>query len=268
MKNLFSYKLNDFLHIDAKDDEPEQDKSTKKDTLINILESMKYSNIEEFLQRSISYKRFFAQFSSKTFTMKENSSFSYEIQIKSLICQIFSYIFSMREDFLLDNFFQYFTKHYILKENLKENVLDDSLLKEFKGLFPRCILKVREKKKGVKKNFLGKDMYNLDEVLERPFIEVLIIAFYLAHNADLEERIMGLIEKSTTQSERFFNNLKKLELLTTSDEKRTYLKVNKYMDRLKISNFTTQVLYKERLMFLYEENSNFFIEFLLNLNFF
>ena len=243
MKNLFSYKLNlnNILNLEEKDNEPEQEKTKKKETLINILESMKYSNVEEFFQRSISYKKFFAQFSSKTFTKKENSFFSYEIQIKSLICDVFSYIFSMREDFLLDNFFQYFTKHYISKENRKEQDFNETLINEFKSLFPSKVLKVREKKRSERKNFLGKDVYNLDTVLERPFIEVLIIAFYLAHNAELEEKIMGLIEKSTTQSERFFENLRRLELLTTSDEKKTYIKVNKYMDRLKISNFTTQV---------------------------
>ena len=107
------------------DDEEEENKGKgssksekKKEILINILESMKYSSVENFFKRAISYKKFFNQFSNKTFTMKENVDISYEIQIKSLICDIFSYVFSLREDFLLDNFFQYFHHLYRARVHL------------------------------------------------------------------------------------------------------------------------------------------------------
>lgn len=273
-----------FLNINEDDSETndsiESDKKTSAFTHLNILESMKYSNTENFFKRIIAYKKFFKQYSPKTFTFKseeieesienimvsttnneekeinlnknnyelyesspvspsknpkkktitQSSKKLYLIEIKKLICEIFSYIMALREDAQLDNFFHYFSREFIEKE---ENT------KEFKKLFPFPLLKVREKIDEL--NPKERELFNLDIIMERPFLEILIISFFLAYNSELEEKIMGLIQRGTTQTKRFYTNLKKLQLLTTTEEKRTYIKINKYIERLKISNFTTQV---------------------------
>lgn len=282
-----------FLNVNEDETENNDSMDSKKTSAfshLNILESMKYSNAENFLKRIISYKKFFKQYSPKTFTFKKeeidesieniitsseekeniinkNNYEQYEssspvsplkisknktsspskklflIEIKKLICEIFSYILALREDAQLDNFFHYFTKDFIEKE---ENI------KEFKNLFPFHLLKVREKIDEI--NAKERELFNLDIIMERPFLEILIISFFLAYNSELEEKIMGLIQQGTTQTKRFFANLKKLQLLTTTEEKRTYIKINKYIERLKISNFTTQVRIYSNFYNLFDNN--------------
>ena len=221
-------KLNINILNQAPEEEPADNQDNddqKKDSHINILEAMKYSNVEDFLKRIISYKKFFTQFSAKTFTLKASPHTSFEIQIKSLICDIFDYILSMRDDFLLDNFFRFFTKAYTRRSNLGN-------IKDFKDVFPEPVLKISsDYKEELKKKtkFLEPDLYNLDHILERPFLETLLLSFYLSHDAEVQEKIMGLIEKTTTISQRFYGNMQKLELLMTFEEKRTYIKINRYL---------------------------------------
>lgn len=201
---------------------------------------MKFANEETFFKRTLAYKRFFSQFSMKTFLQKQEELRINEMRIKSLICDILGYVFQLREDFLLDNFFHFFTKEFIHKGN-------KSFKKEMKKLFPDAMLRIKEKRNISEDRFWGKDVFNLDEILEKAVVEVLMVAFFLAQDTVVQEKVMGLIVQATTLTQRFYGNLKKLELLTSSDEKRTYVKFNKYMDRLKVSNFTTQVC-KRKIM--------------------
>lgn len=255
MEQLGKLNINILNQNDEEEINPNSDSSNdkKKDSHINILESMKYSNVEDFFKRTISIKKFFTQFSAKTFTLKSSAQTSFEIQIKSLICDIFDYILGIRDDFLLDNFFRFFTKSYSKRSNLTS-------LKDLKKVFPKPILKISvnyKEKLGKKSKFLEKDLYNLDDILQKPLLETLLMSFYLSHDSEVQQKVMGLIYKSTTISRRLYGNIQKLEFLTTFEEKRTYIKINKYMDRLKISNFTTQVLIFPLLIFL-----SFSIEFL------
>lgn len=200
---------------------------------------MKYSNVEDFLKRIVSYKKFFSQFSAKTFTVNTNPNYLFEIEIKSLICDIFDYILGLRDDFLLDNFYRFLTRSYT-RHSTSSNFSSKS---DLKRLFPKPVLKVSHDSKSKlnkKQSFLEEDLYNLDTILEKPLLETLLIALYLSQNSEVQQKIMGLIFKATTLSKRFFSNIQKLELLTTFQEKRMFIKINKYIDRLKISNFTTQ----------------------------
>lgn len=249
--------MNNLENFEEKEnDETSHSDNKKNSSYINILESMKFSKSENFFKRIIAYKKFFNQFSSKTFTLKDSESLNkkfsqnnkeesspkkiiteipsidrkYSIEIKSLICEVFTYILGSREDALLDNFFNYFVKEFTQNEGS---------IKDFKRIFPSLLVKVRENVEDAQNK--ENEMFNLDKILGRPFIETLLVSFFLAQNSELEEKIMSLICKSTTQTKRFYSNLQKLQLLSTNNEKKTYIKINKYIDRLKMSNFTTQV---------------------------
>lgn len=105
---------------------------------------------------------------------KVTTQIDYIVLIKKQICLILSDIFEWREDFYIENAIKYF-------ENNEEDKLI-SIMPQF-SLDPS---KSQSKRKTQFENYVGyEEVKDFDLVLQRPFVEVLILAFYFAKDSEL-----------------------------------------------------------------------------------
>lgn len=185
-------------------------------------------------------KRILASFSNKTYTYKQDDedNKNYEVAIKIKVCEVFNFLMDMREDYLIDNLIDYFGDKFIekFKESKDEYVDEESNYDEFISLLPENASEVGEK---IIKNVSFKDYTKqavefkfFDDVLNRPFMEVVLIGFYFSDDSKLQNSIMSLIYRISNQKLSFFNMINKLEILFSKEQIDAYQSFNHLVQKL------------------------------------
>jgi len=117
---------------------------------------------------------------------------------------------------------------------------------EMLQLLPENASEVGEKiLKGLKfKNFTkGEELKFFDEIIDRPFMEVLLLSFYFSDDSKLQNSIMGLIHRCTSQKLTFFNMINKLEILFSKEQIDVYESFNHLVQKLNNLVSNSQVLF-------------------------
>lgn len=203
-------------------------------------------------------KRILANFTNKTYTYKQEdeNNKNYEVAIKIKICEVFNYILDLREDYHIDNLMDYFQEYFIekFKESKEEFVNEESNFDELLQLLPENPTEVGEKiiKSGKFRNFTNREEFKFfDEILERPFIEILLLSFYFSNDSKLQNSIMGLIHRSSTQKTSFFNMISKIEILFSKEQIDVYENFNNLVQKLNLLVSNSQVYFKIIILYLY-----------------
>lgn len=74
---------------------------------------------------------------------------------------------------------------------------------------------------------------NFDEILERSFMETLLISFYFAESSVLSNEIINLIRRTCMQKHEMISNIQSIELLLTPESKKSYKNLSNLMTELK-----------------------------------
>lgn len=185
-------------------------------------------------------KRILANFSNKTYTYKQEDedNKNYEVSIKIKVCDVFNFLIDMREDYLIDNLIDYFSDNFVekFKDSKSEYVNEDDNYDEMLLLLPETSSEVGEKisKSGKFKDFTrnGVEFKSFDEILKRPFMEVLLLSFYFSTNSKLQNSIMTLIFRLSNQKISFINMINKLEILFSKEQIDVYESFNHLVQKL------------------------------------
>ncbi|CAK68868.1 unnamed protein product (macronuclear) [Paramecium tetraurelia] len=186
----------------------QQDTEVVNDSLFK-----KMKNVRKVLQR----------YNNKTFTLRENKEEDYQVLIKIQICQIFSYLMDVSQDYWIDNALEFY-KSLQQNKQLNDEVKEEDLIK----LFPEEILmsgeqwvdKQDSEKKANKQS--APVLKSFDEVLRRPFIEVLLIALYFSRNPQLENQIVELIQRFARQKKEFLQHFENIQILDTNESQQLF----------------------------------------------
>jgi len=226
-----------------------KEKENKGKVKFAIAEKETIRHQDPLFERINCLKRILANFSNKTYTNKQDDgNKNYEVAIKIKICEVFNYVMDMREDFQIDNLMEYFREVFIekVKEYKEEFVTDEMNFDEMLQLLPENASEVGEKiLKGLKfKNFTkGEELKFFDEIIDRPFMEVLLLSFYFSDDSKLQNSIMGLIHRCTSQKLTFFNMINKLEILFSKEQIDVYESFNHLVQKLNNLVSNSQVLF-------------------------
>ena len=217
-------------------------------------------NQDPLFERINCLKRILASFSNKTYTNKQDDEVkNYEVSIKIKICEVFNYLLDMREDYQIDNLMEYFRETFIekFKDCKEEFVTDEMNFDELQQLLPECASEVGEKiiKTNAKfKNFTkGEEFKFFDDILDRPFMEILMLGFYFSEDSKLQNSIMSLIYRSTTQKLTLFNMINKLEILFSKVQIEVYESFNHLVQKLNllVSNSQVKIIFFKKTNFIY-----------------
>lgn len=114
----------------------------------------------------------------------EDGNSDFEVLIKIEICKIFHKILDISEDFLLNNFLSYFTQEFLKLKILNENKEISDNTEDLLKLLPNTIKEITNIKEPINKentlvqHFKQGTNIVLDDMIGRPFIEVVLISFY------------------------------------------------------------------------------------------
>ena len=168
-------------------------------------------------------------------------------EIKLQICKIFEFLLNYRFEYNLSNAMGYFNEVFFDK-NKEKNFLErkKETLERIIEIFPSDIYVISGNAKNVKRtgfNFLKNNfMRSFDEIINKPFIECLLIAFYFnLNNKELENSIINLIMKFCSQKENFRDLFARIELLVTNEDKTLYHSMNQIIKSLIENAFKIQV---------------------------
>jgi len=198
MKNQVTSTLN-FKDILGMENE-KQVKKVKK--IATLFEGDADINKEEAFKKSESLKKILSKFSNKTFTIKMDED-QYEVPIKIKVCELFEYIFDLKEDFVIFNIVEYF-KNSFLEKTYKlqdEDVQNLDLNDVIKGLLPENNSSAGgdlENESKFKNYTDFEHIRSFDSILEKPFIEVLLFSFFFTSAAPLQNSLLGLIRRVCT----------------------------------------------------------------------
>ncbi|CAK81773.1 unnamed protein product (macronuclear) [Paramecium tetraurelia] len=186
----------------------QQDTEVVNDSLFK-----KMKNLKKVLQR----------YNNKTFTLRENKEEDYQVLIKIQICQIFSYLMDVSQDYWIDNAIEFY-KSLQQNKQLNDEVKEEELIK----LFPEEILMSGEQwiDKPENERRLNRTsapvLKTFDEVLRRPFIEVLLISLYFSRNPQLENQIVELIQRFARQKKEFLQHFENIQILDTNESQQLF----------------------------------------------
>lgn len=228
MSPLKKHNLDQILsdeNITKKDTNTVRDKINEKSIAINQYLN-KIQSFEIIIQK---FKKNFNRF------LNTNSKPDrINIEIKSFASQIFEIILKERNEFYIKNFKNIFDFSTLFK-NEKEKDFKNSkeFLEHLMSLMPNDIKEI-ESNNLAYTSINKKDNYiNFDEAAKKPFIECLLNAFYINQNEnELQNKIMNLIIKYSSQKEIFVNSLLRAEVLITGSEKIMYEKLIKNLKDL------------------------------------
>lgn len=200
-------------------------------------------------------KKILSRFSNKTYTIKEEdeerSGKDFEISIKIEICRVLSYVMDLREDFLIDNTVAFFIDKFLPNmQNLREKNKDaeeaeEEFEEELLTVLPNMMLKVgggdgKTKRKMV--NFTKfEEICSFDDMIERPFLECLLLSFYFTNNSQLQTALLKLLQKCVRAGRCLRDNLNKLDLLFSVEHKMWLSSFEKKIAKVKTLTALSQV---------------------------
>ena len=176
-----------------------------------------------------SLKKILNRFNSKTSKIKKEDDESLEVLIKLEICKILDFFIKKKEDYHIDNFISFFHINYI--EKMKNNFNEQ----EYDQVLPESTTEIGKNITKIKNKFSKSDFKCFDEILERPLLEILMIAFYFTNNSKLQNSLIDLTFKICNQKISFIGNVSKLQLLFSIEQIKTYQSINDIVE--KISTF-------------------------------
>ncbi|KAL4447069.1 hypothetical protein ABPG74_013921 [Tetrahymena malaccensis] len=210
-----------------------EDKSKEKQKLYNNNLDFESDIIKDpIFKKFQGLKKILFQYTNKTFSVREkNEHIDIEEQIKIKICEFFSFLLDMRQDFFIDNIISYFQQKFCeYKKEETVKVVDDVL-----ELLPNDFTEVGHVVKSEKVKIYTQRyrIQSIDEVLDRPFMECLLVSFYFAQSGELENKIIELLQRCISQKNEVFNNLLKLELIFSKQHQELYNILNEIFIELK-----------------------------------
>lgn len=171
--------------------------------------------------------------SNKTYRFQsqsmESGERSPEVQIKVIICKIFSYLMDWRQDYFLDRILAYFQDEFVAPSQVSGGVkevdaagriqLEEKLLQIVPEIHAsigeeipmEAVPVVRDKSR------VEEEIRSFDRIIQKPFIEVLILAFYFCRDELLQNKVTHLIYKCMNQRFELFRRIPKLNLVFSSD---------------------------------------------------
>ena len=190
-------------------------------------------------------KKVLNKYSNKTYTIKkEESADEHEVGIKIGICEVFDYIFDMREDFVIDNIICYFKETYLVKLFAfkhagfdRLDTAEEQIKKDLVTLLPEPYAKAGEnfkKHNNRLKNYtLYEEIRSFDDVLERPFMESLLMGFFFTNSSLLQNSFIKLIQRCCTQKKKLNESILNLELLFSNEDTHLHAKIRSKLIKLK-----------------------------------
>ncbi|CAD8074919.1 unnamed protein product [Paramecium sonneborni] len=191
----YMINLNIFQKAKVEEEEEEQGTSQKEQDL---------SQSFPFLKRYTSLFKLIKYFTTKTCKFQQQSKFF--ILIKKQICAIFQTLLEWREDIQIGKAINWFQKN----QNDYSKIDDE---KSVDQIMPNFSVDPGKFKKDDENIHPEEEIQDFDYILERPFVEVLILAFYFAQDPDLQNSVVNLIYKRFTQRKKLLLNLKKVSLV-------------------------------------------------------
>ena len=208
---------------------------------------------DQIFKKPESLKRVLNKYSTKTYTLKEEDDQSNEVGIKIGICEVFEYIFDMREDFVIDNIVHFFRDSFLEKTYLTtgEELDRVNFSQELLTLLPDPYLKagspyVRNAKR-LKNYTQYEEIKSFDEILSRSFMESLLLSFFFTNSSPLQNALLHLIQRCCTQKTTLNDSIDKVELLFSDGHKKLYDKIRSKI--IKLKNFTSNAQVKNLLIF-------------------
>lgn len=210
---------------------------------------------DQIFKKPESLKKILLKFSNKTFTIKDDGNEdSKETQTKKLICEIFDYILDLRRDFLLENIIQYFKGTILSKQQVASPEECHKLVKkDIETLFPESFQEVGKTNSGAEaKKFKNYSKYeeirSFDEILEKPFLESLLLSFFLTNSAVVQNSLVELLHRCCNEKKDLLDAVEKVELLFSAENRKLYFFMEKLLNSMKrlFSNSQTWLQLSEK----------------------
>jgi len=229
--------------------EEDNDKKKRKKFGVSV-ESEAEVIKDQIFKKPESLKKILNKFSTKTYIIKnEESGENYEVDIKITICDAFDYIFDMREDFIIENVVEHFKTAFIEKtyhmkmDEIKKMDVTDSL----KTLLPDSYAEVAGTVNTEESKFRNYTQFaeikSFDAILERPFMESLLMGFFFTQSAPLQNALLGLLKRCCTEKKKLKESIDRLELLFSEEQKTLFAKIQSKIIKLKNLTSNAQVKY-------------------------
>ena len=92
------------------------------------------------------------------------------------------------------------------------------------------------------KNYAKNDLIKFfDEILNRPFLEILLISFYFTNNSNLQNSLMNLIHRCCSQKKTFAKNIQNIEFLFVPEHTKLFETLHNLVKKLTILALNNQV---------------------------
>lgn len=226
----------------------DQEKKTKSKSVLGVHDFNSEIEADPIFLKIECLKKILFKFSNKTYTYKneKEDEENYEILIKIKICDVFNHLMDLREDFMIDNLMSYFRSTFIekFKDNSHDFVSSSFNFSDFTSLLPEKILEVGEKysEKEAFRNYSEfEEVKFFDGILERPFLEIILMSFYFTNNASLQNRIIDLLHRCCNQKTKFVDLVDKLEILFSREQIEVYETYDKMVQKLNLLIASSQV---------------------------
>lgn len=222
---------------------------SKKKSKSSALNAERESELikDQIFKKSETLKKVLNKFSNKTFIIKEEEGEGfYEVDIKISICQTYELIFDMREEFILENFVEYFRTIFLnktisMKQDDQKNI---DLTQELATLLPDSYREVAgsiDNSSKFKNYTAFQEIKSCDVVLGRPLIESVLLSFFFTQSAPLQNAILGVLQRMCSEKYRIKDSIEKLEPLFSDEHKQLYTTMQENLDTLKNLTSNAQI---------------------------
>ncbi|CAD8158586.1 unnamed protein product [Paramecium pentaurelia] len=229
-KEDLKYMINLNIFQKAKVEEEEEEQGTSQ-------KEQDFSQSFPFLKRYTSLFKLIKYFTTKTCKFQKQSKFF--ILIKKQICGIFQTLLEWREDIQIGKAINWFQTNYMNIED--EKIADEKIADE---IMPNFSVDPGKYKNDDENIHPDEEIQDFDYILERPFVEVLILAFYFAQDPDLQNSVVNLLYKRFTQRKKLLLNLKKVSLVQADNNSYKLLStlVNDIKNQISYSQSWLQII--------------------------
>ena len=213
------------------------DEPKRKNKRFNLIKNKKFElNPNSFLKLH-SFEKILHQHLNKNFLAQKDEKLYFN-EIKLQICKIFEFLLNYRFEYHLTHAMGYFNEFFLEKVNEK-NLIErkKEIFENMAQIFPSDVCEIGHA------NFIKNYIKSFDEIINKPFIECLLIAFYFNRKTkEVENCIVNLIMKYCSQKTNFRKLFTKIELLITNEDKTLYQSMNSILKKLNDNAFKIQVL--------------------------
>ncbi|CAD8153241.1 unnamed protein product [Paramecium pentaurelia] len=250
-QGFMKFNISGISQVFEKEDKEKEEQSIQNQNFRQVKQQDTEVINDSLFKKMKNLRKVLHRYNNKTFTLRENKEEDFQVLIKIQICQIFSYLMDVSQDHWIDSAIEFYKSH-IQNKQMNEEVNEEDLIK----LFPQEILMSGEQwvdkpeleKKPIRQS--GPTLKSFDEVLKRPFIEVLLISLYFARNPQLENQIVELIQRFARQKKEFLQHFDNIQILDTNESQQLFKVWVKMIASLKnnVQRSQTWITEKNRIM--------------------